>query len=67
MDSYNTFNSLRPDFKDTYADDKKKRFSRTRNSLKKGISKNMLEASKNPQKWLHDNENININGLKGIV
>lgn len=46
---------------------KNKRFLRTKNALKRGVSKNMLDASKDPQGFIKKTENMNITGSKGIV
>ena len=46
---------------------KKPRFSKMKNSLKKGVMKNMDKASKNPDKFIKDSENTNISGDKGIA
>lgn len=67
MSSYNTFDSMKPNFKESYPDDKKKRFGRTKNALKKGIMKSMSEASKDPMNYAKKTENINLSGLKGFA
>lgn len=63
MDSTNTFKSLQPNYKDTYSG--KKRFGR----LKKTIGKAHAErdASRNPEKFLKENKNPSIKGLKGVA
>lgn len=71
MDSVNTFSSMKPDFKETYSDSKKKRkdrFKRTRTLIQpKGKATAELEASKNPMKALKDKSYLNIKNAKGVA
>jgi hypothetical protein len=68
----NTFNSLKPDLKESYSDEKdkkkKKRFSRIKNlTQSKGKATAMSEASKDPMKFIQDTKNMSIKGLKGVA
>jgi hypothetical protein len=65
MDSANTFNSMKPILKDSYSDEKPKKFSKMRKALK-GISLSMHKASKNPRKYI-DEQDKNISNFKGVV
>jgi hypothetical protein len=65
MDSANTFNSMKPILKDSYVYEKPKKFSKMRKALK-GISLSMDKASKNPKKYI-DEQDKNISNFKGVV
>lgn len=65
MNSANTFTSMKPILKDSYADEKPKKFGKMRKALK-GISISMDKASKNPRKYI-DEQDKNIKNFKGIV
>jgi len=65
MDSANTFTSMKPILKDSYADEKPKKFGKMRKALK-GISLSMHKASKDPRKYI-DEQDKNIKNFKGIV
>jgi hypothetical protein len=65
MDSANTFNSIKPTLKDSYADEKPKKFGKMRKALK-GISLSMHKASKDPRKYI-DEQDKGIKNFKGIV
>jgi hypothetical protein len=65
MDSANTFNSLKPDLKDTYADGNTKKFKKTRKSLQ-GIGLSLHKASQNPKKYMKD-QDMDITTKKGLV
>lgn len=65
MDSANTFNSMKPTLKDTYAGEKPKKFGKTRKALQ-GISLSMHKASKNPRKYI-DEQDMGISNFKGVV
>jgi len=70
MSASNTFNSLKPDLKEAYSDNKKKkeRFKRTKSLLQPpGKATAERDASKNPMKYLEEHKNMNIKGLKGIA
>jgi hypothetical protein len=62
MSTSNTFGSLKPNLKETYSDDKKKkRFSKTRKAMAE------LNASKDPMKALKDKSYLNLKGKKGVA
>lgn len=65
----NTFNSLRPDMKDTYSDSKKKdRFKRTKKLLQgRGKATAELDASKDPMGFAKRNIEPSLKGKKGIA
>lgn len=65
MDSANTFNSMKSNLKDSYADEKPKKFGKMRKALK-GISLSMHKASKDPRKYI-DEQDSNIKNYKGVV
>jgi hypothetical protein len=70
MATTNTFNSLKPNMKETYSDQdgKKKRFKRLRAALKSnGKANSELEASKDPMKALKDKSYLNLKGKKGVA
>lgn len=67
MGSNNTFSSLQPDLKETYSDKKKDRFKRTKKHLKARKAMAELNASKNPIKYLEENKEPSIKGLKGVA
>jgi hypothetical protein len=64
----NTFNSLQPDLKESYSD-KKDKFYRIKKMWGKKGKKATAEkdASKNPKKFMEDNKEPSIKGLKGIA
>ena len=64
-DSANTFNSLKPDLKDTYAGEKPKKFGKMRKALK-GIGLSLHKASQNPKKYM-DEQDAGIKNFKGVV
>lgn len=64
-DSANTFNSMKSNFKESYSDEKPKKFNKMRKALK-GISLSMHKASKDPRKYI-DEQDKNISNFKGIV
>lgn len=64
MDSANTYKSLQPNYKDTYAG--KKRFGRLRKSIGRKAHAE-ADASRNPEKFLAENKNPSIKGLKGVA
>jgi len=62
MSTSNTFGSMKPIFKEEYADGKKKkRFQKTRKAMAE------LDASKDPMKALKDKSYLNLKGKKGIA
>jgi len=61
MSTANTFGSMQPNFKEQYADGKKKRFQRTRKAMAE------LDASKNPQKFMKENIEPYLKGKKGVA
>ncbi len=61
MSTSNTFGSLKPILKETYADGKKKRFSKTRKAMAE------LNASKDPMKALKDKSYLNLKGKRGVA
>jgi len=65
MDSANTFNSMKSNFKETYANEKPKKFNKMRKALQ-GISLSMHKASQNPRKYI-DEQDMNITRKKGVV
>lgn len=65
MDSANTFTSMKPELKDTYADEKPKKFAKTRKALR-GIGLSLHKASKNPKKYMEE-QSDNIEKYKGTV
>lgn len=71
MNSSNTFNSMKPDFKETYSDSKKKkkdRFKRTKTLMHpKGKATAELKASENPMRALRDKSYLNIKNAKGVA
>lgn len=69
MSTANTFNSLKPDLKDTYSDSKKKkRFGRTKSLMQsKGKATAEAKASKDPMKALKDKSYLNIKNAKGVA
>lgn len=70
MSASNTFNSMKPDFKETYSDSKKKkeRFKRTKSLIQpNGKATAELDASKDPMKALKDKSYLNIKKLKGVA
>lgn len=71
MSTANTFNSLKPDLKESYSDEKPKkkdRFKRTKAMMvPKGKATAMSQASKDPMKFIQDTKNMSIKGLKGVA
>lgn len=65
MDSANTFSSLKPTLKDSYSDEKPKKFKKMRKALT-GIGLSLHKAAQNPKKYLKD-ENMDISTKKGVV
>lgn len=65
MDSANTFNSMKPNFKESYGEEKPKKFGKMRKALQ-GIGLSLHKASKNPQKYMKD-QNMDIETKKGVV
>lgn len=66
----NTFNSMKPNFKESYSDSKKKkeRFKRTKSLFQSnGKATAEADASKNPMKALKDKSYLNLKGKKGIA
>lgn len=61
MSTNNTFGSLNPILKETYSDDKKKRFGRTRKAMSK------IKASENPMQALKDKSYLNLKGKRGVA
>lgn len=67
MSAANTFNSMKPNFKEQYSD-KKERFGKLKKALKsKGKATAELDASKNPMKSLKDKSYLNIKNKKGVA
>jgi len=67
MSAANTFNSMKPNFKEQYSD-KKERFGKLRKALRsKGKATAELEASKDPMKALKDKSYLNIKGKRGVA
>lgn len=68
MGTTNTFNSMKPDFKESYSDEKKKRFKRLKSALQsRGKATAELEASRDPMKALKDKSYLNLKGKKGVA
>ena len=70
MSSSNTFNSLKPNYKESYSDSKKKkeRFKRVKSLIQpKGKATAELDASKDPMKWMETHKNMSIKKLKGVA
>jgi len=70
MSSANTFKSMKPDFKESYSDEtkKKNRFKRTKAIMApKEKATAELEASKNPMKALKDKSYLSLKGKKGVA
>lgn len=70
MSTANTFNSLKPNVKETYSDqdDKKKKFKRLRAALKSNGKANAeLKASRDPMRALKDKSYLNLKGKKGVA
>ena len=63
-DSYNSFKSIKPNFKESYS--KKKRFSKIKKCCSKKATA-QLEASEDPMGYLEKMSNGNIKGVKGIA
>jgi hypothetical protein len=60
----NTFQSMQPDFKETYS--KEKRFKRTKKRVSKKATAE-LDASKDPMSALRDKSYLDIRGKKGVA
>ena len=70
MSIVNTFNSLKPDLKESYSNEtkKKNRFKRTKAMMvPKGKATAEAKASKNPMKALKDKSYLNIKNVKGVA
>lgn len=67
MSIYNTFKSLKADFKETYSEPKKDRFKRVKNTFKSKKATAELDASKDPMKALKDKSYLNLKGKRGIA
>lgn len=68
MSAANTFKSLKPNYKESYSDSKKKGFSKLRKALRSNGKANAeLEASKDPMKALKDKSYLNLKGKKGVA
>jgi len=65
MDSANTFNSMKPNFKESYGDEKPKKFKKMRKALT-GIGLSLHKASLNPKKYM-DEQDMGIKNFKGVV
>jgi len=65
----NTFNSMKPNMKESYSDKKKDKFHRIKKMWgKKGKKATAeLDASKNPMKFAKDNIEPSLRGKKGIA
>lgn len=62
MSTANTFGSMQPNFKEQYADGKKKkRFQRTRKAMAE------LDASRDPMAVLKDKSYLNLKGKRGVA
>lgn len=68
MANSNTFQSMNPNYKESYAGSKKKdRFKRVKSILQpKGKATAEVEASKDPEKWMKTHKNMKI-PKKGIA
>jgi len=64
-DSANTFSSMKSDLKDSYSDEKPKKFKKMRKALQ-GIGLSLHKASQNPKKYMEDQDN-DIQKYKGVV
>jgi hypothetical protein len=64
MATSNTFDSMKPNFKESYS--KKKRFSKVKKSLAKKATA-QKEASENPEKFLEKMTEPSIKNVKGIA
>lgn len=68
MSAYNTFKSLKADFKETYTEPETPRFTKLKKQLKsKKKATAALEASKDPMKALKDKSYLNLKGKKGVA
>jgi hypothetical protein len=67
MPTSNMFSSMLPDFKESYANEKKRKFKRLHSIIKGKKATAELEASKNPMKWEKAHREMSIKALKGIA
>lgn len=68
MGTTNTFNSMKPNFKETYPDTKKERFGKLKKALRsKGKATAELKASEDPMAALKDKSYLNLKGKRGVA
>ena len=69
MATTNIFGSMRPNMKEAYSDDKKKkRFKRTSDMIQNGgKAQSEANASRNPMAALKDKSYLNIKNKKGVA
>jgi len=67
MSTANTFGSMKPNMKETYSDDKKKKFKRMKKMFEGGKATAEKDASKNPMGYLESHQNMSIKGKKGVA
>lgn len=68
MATTNTFESMKPDMKDQYADKKKERFSKTKKLMQpKGKATAEADASRDPMGFMERNKNMSLKGKKGVA
>lgn len=70
MATTNTFASIKPNMKESYSDEdkKKKRFNRVKELMQpSGKANSEANASKNPMKALKDKSYLNLKGKKGVA